>query len=214
MKLITEVTETINYLAEEKDGKKSLYIEGPFLQSEVVNRNGRKYLKETMEKEVQRYTEQYVNKNRAFGELGHPDTPTVNLDRVSHLIVGLRQEGSDWIGKAKILDTPMGNIVKSLIEGGAQIGVSSRGMGSLKNVNGINIVQDDFHLATAADIVADPSAPNAFVHGIMEGKEWALVNGVWTEQQFEEAKQMIQKASRQQIEEVSLRIWESLVKKL
>jgi hypothetical protein len=214
MKLITEVTETINYLAEEKDGKKSLYIEGPFLQSEVVNRNGRKYLKETMEKEVQRYTENYINKNRAFGELGHPDTPTVNLDRVSHLIVGLRQEGADWIGKAKILDTPMGNIVKSLIEGGAQIGVSSRGMGSLKNVNGINIVQDDFHLATAADIVADPSAPNAFVHGIMEGKEWALVNGVWTEQQFEEAKQMIQKASRQQIEEVSLRIWESLVKKL
>jgi hypothetical protein len=214
MKLITEVTETINYLAEEKDGKKSLYIEGPFLQSEVVNRNGRKYLKETMEKEVQRYTEQYINKNRAFGELGHPDTPTVNLDRVSHLIVGLRQEGSDWIGKAKILDTPMGNIVKSLIEGGAQIGVSSRGMGSLKNVNGINIVQDDFHLATAADIVADPSAPNAFVHGIMEGKEWVLVNGVWTEQQFEEARQMVRQASKQQIEEVSLRIWESLVKKL
>ena len=214
MKLITEVTETINYLAEEKDGKKSLYIEGPFLQSEVVNRNGRKYLKETMEKEVQRYTEQYINKNRAFGELGHPDTPTVNLDRVSHLIVGLRQEGSDWIGKAKILDTPMGNIVKSLIEGGAQIGVSSRGMGSLKNVNGINIVQDDFHLATAADIVADPSAPNAFVHGIMEGKEWVLVNGVWTEQQFEEARQVVRQASKQQIEEVSLRIWESLVKKL
>jgi hypothetical protein len=130
------------------------------------------------------------------------------------MVVGLRQEGNDWIGKAKILDTPMGNIVKSLIEGGAQIGVSSRGMGSLKNVNGVNIVQDDFHLATAADIVADPSAPNAFVQGIMEGKEWVLVNGVWTEQQYSEAKQQIKRASQQEIEEVSLRIWESLVKKL
>jgi hypothetical protein len=214
MKLITEVTETLNYLAEEKDGKKSLYIEGPFLQAEVVNRNGRKYMKESMAREVQRYTEQYINKNRAFGELGHPDTPSINLDRVSHLVVDLRQEGNDWIGKAKILDTPMGNIVKSLIEGGAQIGVSSRGMGSLKNVNGINIVQDDFHLATAADIVADPSAPNAFVHGIMEGKEWVMVNGVWTEQQFNEARQQIRQASRKEIESVSLRIWESLVKKL
>ena len=214
MKLITEVTETINYLAEEKDGKKSLYIEGPFLQSEVVNRNGRKYMKESMAREVNRYTQDYINKNRAFGELGHPDTPSINLDRVSHLVVGLRQEGNDWIGKAKILDTPMGNIVKSLIEGGAQIGVSSRGMGSLKNVNGVNIVQDDFHLATAADIVADPSAPNAFVQGIMEGKEWVLVNGIWTEQQYSEAKQMIRQASQREIEEVSLRIFESLVKKL
>jgi hypothetical protein len=167
-----------------------------------------------MAKEVQRYTEQYINKNRAFGELGHPDTPSINLDRVSHMVVGLRQEGNDWIGKAKILDTPMGQIVKSLIEGGAQIGVSSRGMGSLKNVNGINVVQDDFHLATAADIVADPSAPNAFVQGIMEGKEWVMVNGIWTEQQYTEAKQQIKRASQREIEEVSLRIWESLVKKL
>ena len=214
MKLITEVTETLNYLAEEKDGKKALYIEGPFLQSEVVNRNGRKYMKESMAREVERYTEQYINKNRAFGELGHPDTPSINLDRVSHLVTSLRQEGNDWIGKAKILDTPMGNIVKSLIEGGAQIGVSSRGMGSLKNVNGINVVQDDFHLATAADIVADPSAPNAFVQGIMEGKEWMLVNGVWTEQDYSKAKQTIVKASQREIEEVSLRIWESFVKKL
>jgi hypothetical protein len=130
------------------------------------------------------------------------------------MVVGLRQEGNDWIGKAKILDTPMGNIVKSLIEGGAQIGVSSRGMGSLKAVNGVNIVQDDFHLATAADIVADPSAPNAFVQGIMEGKEWVMVNGVWTEQQYTQAKKMIQEASKADIEKVSLRIWESLVKKL
>ena len=214
MKLITEVTESLQYLAEEKDGKKSLYIEGPFLQSEVVNRNGRKYMKESMAREVQRYTEQYINKNRAFGELGHPDTPSINLDRVSHLVVGLRQEGNDWIGKAKILDTPMGNIVKSLIEGGAQIGVSSRGMGSLKNVNGINVVQDDFHLATAADIVADPSAPNAFVQGIMEGKEWMLVNGVWTEQDYYQSKNLIKEASQKDIERVSLQIFSNYLKKL
>ena len=214
MKLITEVTESLQYLAEEKDGKKSLYIEGPFLQAEVVNRNGRKYLKETMAKEVQRYTEQYINKNRAFGELGHPDTPSINLDRVSHLVVGLRQEGNDWIGKAKILDTPMGTIVKNLIEGGAQIGVSSRGMGSLKSVNGVNIVQDDFHLATAADIVADPSAPNAFVQGIMEGKEWMLVNGVWTEQDYYQSKNLIKEASQKDIERVSLQIFSNYLKKL
>ncbi|NBP03138.1 MAG: primosomal protein, partial [Proteobacteria bacterium] len=181
---------------------------------EVVNRNGRKYLRETMTKEVERYTENYINKNRAFGELGHPDTPTINLDRVSHLTMSLHQNGNDWIGKAKILETPMGNIVRNLIEGGAQVGVSSRGLGSLKNVNGINIVQDDFHLATAADIVADPSAPNAFVQGIMEGKEWMIVNGVWTEVHYEQAKQEIRQASRREIEEVSLRIFENFVKKL
>jgi hypothetical protein len=214
MKLIKEVFETINYLVEEKDGKKSLYIEGPFLQSEVVNRNGRKYMKESMAKEVNRYTQEYINKNRAFGELGHPDTPSINLDRVSHLTTSLRQEGNDWIGKAKILETPMGNIVKSLLEGGAQIGVSSRGMGSLKTVNGVHIVQDDFHLATAADIVADPSAPNAFVQGIMEGKEWMLVNGVWTEQDYSQAKTQIRQASQREIEEVSLRIFENFLKKL
>jgi hypothetical protein len=214
MKLIKEVTETVSYLAEEKDGKKSLYIQGPFLQAEIVNRNGRKYIKEVMEKEVHRYTQNYVNKNRAFGELGHPDTPTINLDRVSHLTTELFQDGNNWIGKAKILDTPMGTIVKNLIEGGAQIGVSSRGMGSLKNVNGINVVQDDFHLATAADIVADPSAPDAFVQGIMEGKEWMLVNGVWTEQDYSHAKTQIRKASQREIEEVSMRIFENFLKKL
>ena len=214
MKLIRELTESVQYLTEEKDGKKTLFIEGPFLVAEAVNKNKRMYKEETMRNEVNRYSEEYINKNRAFGELGHPDTPSINLDRVSHMVVGLRQEGNDWIGKAKILDTPMGNIVKSLIEGGAQIGVSSRGMGSLKSVNGINIVQDDFHLATAADIVADPSAPNAFVQGIMEGKEWVMVNGVWTEQQYTQAKKAIQEASKADIEKVSLRIWESLVKKL
>ena len=170
MKLIKEINETISYIVEEADGKKCLHIEGPFLVAEKVNKNGRKYLKETMAKEVRRYTEEYVNKNRAFGELGHPDTPSINLDRVSHMTINLREDGNQWIGKAKILETPMGKIAQNLIEGGAQLGVSSRGMGSLKNVNGINIVQDDFYLATAADIVADPSAPGAFVQGIMEGK--------------------------------------------
>ena len=214
MKLIKEITESVNYLTEEKDGKKTLYIEGPFLVSETVNKNKRMYKEETMRNEVNRYTEEYITKNRAFGELGHPDTPSINLDRVSHLIVGLRQEGNAWIGKAKILETPMGNIARNLIEGGAQLGVSSRGMGSLKMENGINVVQGDFHLATAADIVADPSAPGAFVQGIMEGKEWMMVNGVWTEVHYEEARKEIKQASRGEIEQVSLRIWESFVKKL
>ena len=214
MKLIRELTESVQYLTEEKDGKKTLFIEGPFLVAEAVNKNKRMYKEETMRNEVNRYNEEYITKNRAFGELGHPDTPSINLDRVSHLIVGLRQEGHAWIGKAKILETPMGNIARSLIEGGAQLGVSSRGMGSLKMENGINVVQGDFHLATAADIVADPSAPGAFVQGIMEGKEWMMVNGVWTEYQYEEAKQEIKQASRKEIEQVSLRIWESFVKKL
>ncbi len=214
MKLIKEITESVNYLVEEKDGKKTLFIEGPFLVSERVNKNGRMYKEETMRKEVGRYVNEYVEKNRAFGELGHPDTPSINLDRVSHIIVGLRQEGTDWIGKAKILETPMGNIARSLIEGGAQLGVSSRGMGSLKAVNGVNIVQDDFHLATAADIVADPSAPGAFVQGIMEGKEWMMVNGSWTEVQYEEAKREIKQASTKDIERVSLKIFENFIKKL
>ena len=214
MKLIKEVVEQVNYITEEHDGKKDLFIEGPFLVAERVNRNGRKYLRETMAKEVSRYTEEYINKNRAFGELGHPDTPSINLDRVSHLNVSLRQEGDVWIGKAKILETPMGNIARKLIEGGGQLGVSSRGMGSLKSINGINIVQDDFHLATAADIVADPSAPGAFVQGIMEGKEWMLVDGKWTEVQYEEAKRQIKESSRQDIERVSLQIFQNFLKKL
>jgi hypothetical protein len=214
MKLIRELTESVQYLTEEKDGKKTLFIEGPFLVAESVNKNKRMYKEETMRNEVNRYNEEYIQKNRAFGELGHPDTPSINLDRVSHLIVGLRQEGNAWIGKAKILETPMGNIARNLIEGGAQLGVSSRGMGSLKMENGINVVQGDFHLATAADIVADPSAPGAFVQGIMEGKEWMLVNGVWTEQLYDEAKQEIKQASRKEIETVSLKIFENFLKKL
>jgi hypothetical protein len=167
-----------------------------------------------MKKEVGRYSEEYINKNRAFGELGHPDTPSINLDRVSHMIVGLKEDGNQWIGKAKILETPMGNIARNLIEGGGQLGVSSRGMGSLKNVNGVNIVQDDFYLATAADIVADPSAPGAFVQGIMEGKEWMLVNGVWTEDEQEQSIRQIRRASSKEIEAVSLRIFENFIRKL
>lgn len=214
MRLIKELTESVEYMTEEVGGKKTLFIQGPFLVAEKQNKNGRLYKEETMGREVERYTDQYINKHRAFGELGHPDTPSINLDRVSHLIVGLKQEGSQWIGKAKILETPMGNIARSLIEGGAQLGVSSRGMGSLKNVNGVNVVQDDFYLATAADIVADPSAPGAFVQGIMEGKEWMLVDGVWTEQDQSKAKSMIRHATRAEIEAVSLHIFENFVKKL
>jgi hypothetical protein len=214
MKLIKEITESVSFVIEEANGKKSLFIEGPFLVSEKKNKNGRLYEYDTMKKEVGRYTEEYINKNRAFGELGHPDSPAINLDRVSHMIVGLREDGNQWIGKAKILDTPMGNIARSLIEGGAQLGVSSRGMGSLKNVNGVNVVQDDFYLATAADIVADPSAPGAFVQGIMENKDWMLVDGIWTEMQYQEAKREIVKASRKDIEQVSLRIFENFMKKL
>lgn len=214
MKLIKEITETVSYLTEEADGKKVLHIEGPFLVAERKNKNGRIYEFNTLRKEVARYTEDYINKNRAFGELGHPDTPSINLDRVSHMITSLREDGTQWIGKARILDTPMGNIARNLIEGGAQLGVSSRGMGSLKMVNGVNVVQPDFYLATAADIVADPSAPGAFVQGIMEGKEWMLVDGVWTEVHLQEAKQQIVKASRKEIEAVSLRIFENFIRKL
>jgi len=215
MKLIKEINDNVNYTyLEEANGKKCLHIEGPFLVAETKNKNGRLYEFNTMKKEVDRYTSEYINKSRAFGELGHPESPSINLDRVSHMIVGLREEGNQWIGKAKILDTPMGNIARSLIEGGAQLGVSSRGMGSLKNVNGVNVVQPDFYLATAADIVADPSAPGAFVQGIMEGKEWMLVNGVWTEQYIEEAKREIKRVSQKDIEKVSLRIFENFMKKL
>ena len=215
MKLIKEINDNVNYTyLEEANGKKCLHIEGPFLVAETKNKNGRLYEYNTMKKEVDRYTSEYINKSRAFGELGHPESPSINLDRVSHMIVGLREDGNTWVGKAKILDTPMGNIARSLIEGGAQLGVSSRGMGSLKNVNGVNVVQPDFYLATAADIVADPSAPGAFVQGIMEGKEWMLVNGVWTEQYVEQAKREIKQASTKDIEKVSLRIFENFMKKL
>lgn len=174
MKLITELTEDVKVVTEAReDGKKNMYIEGIFLQGGIKNRNGRMYPVETLAKEVERYNESYVKSGRALGELGHPDGPQINLDRVSHVITSLHQEGQNWIGKAKLTDTPMGNTARGLIESGVRLGVSSRGMGSLRlNKEGINEVQDDFHLATAADIVADPSAPDAFVNGIMEGVEW------------------------------------------
>lgn len=212
MKLITEVVEEINILTEESEGKKQHFIEGIFLQSNLQNRNGRVYPKEIMAKEVERYNESYVKANRALGELGHPDGPSINLDRVSHMIVSLKEDGDNYIGRAKLMDTPMGNIAKGLIEGGAKLGVSSRGMGTLKpNKEGINEVQDDFYLATAADIVADPSAPDAFVRGIMEGKEWVVVNGVWMEQQCDASKQYIKKVSKKQLEEAKLKVFESFL---
>jgi len=179
MKLISESIEDIEYLLEDDEvtGKKNYKIRGPFLQAEVKNRNGRIYPLAILEKEVRRYNKEYIQKNRAFGELGHPDGPTVNLERVSHMITSLHPNGNDFIGEAKIMDTPYGKIVKNLIDEGAKLGVSSRGMGSLEPKRGVNFVKDDFYLATAADIVADPSAPNAFVEGIMEGKEWVWDNG-------------------------------------
>lgn len=215
MKLIRELHEdSIQYLTEERDGKKQLFIEGPFLVSEKKNKNGRLYEFNTMRKEVHRYSEEYINKNRAFGELGHPDSPTINLERVSHRIVSLKEDGQQWIGKALVLETPMGNIARNLMEGGSQLGVSSRGMGSLKNVNGVNVVQSDFYLATAGDIVADPSAPGAFVQGIMENKEWMLVDGIWTEFDQDNAVREVRKASSKDIERVSLRIFENFIKRL
>ena len=178
MKLITEEISNAEYIVEEKNGKKNYAIKGIFMQSDVKNKNGRIYPKEILQKEVARYNREFINKNRAFGELGHPDGPTVNLERVSHMIKSLTPEGSNFIGEARVLDTPYGKIVKSLIDEGASLGVSSRGMGTLVNTGGANIVKDDFYLATAADIVADPSAPDAFVEGIMEGKEWVWNNGL------------------------------------
>ncbi len=216
MKLIKEFNESINYLTEDtKDkNKPNVFIEGVFLQSDLQNKNGRIYPKEIMQREVNRYIKENVDTKRAYGELGHPEGPTVNLDRVSHMIVSLKEDGNNYIGKAKIMDTPMGRIVKELISEGAQLGVSSRGLGSLKERNGINEVQDDFMLATAADIVADPSAPDAFVSGIMEGKEWVFVNGKWTEQDIEEAKNAISGANIAQLEEEKLQVFSNFIEKL
>jgi hypothetical protein len=214
MKLIREMVEDVQYIVEEKDGKKSLYIEGVFLQSNLKNRNGRVYPKEIMQKEIARYTKESIDTKRSMGELGHPDGPTVNLDRVSHMITSLREDGDNWIGKAKILDTPMGNIARNLIEEGAQLGVSSRGLGSLKEKNGINEVQDDFMLSTAADIVSDPSAPDAFVRGIMENKEWVIVNGVWQEREIDMAKAIISKASSRELDEAKLHVFGSFMDRL
>lgn len=213
MKLISEIVEQVQVITEEKT--KDLYIEGVFLQSELANRNNRIYPKSVMEKEVARYMKEYVDSKRAFGELGHPEGPTINLDRVSHIITSLKEDGNNYVGRAKILNTPMGNIVRGLIEGGAQLGVSSRGMGTLKERDGgINEVQSDFYLATAADIVADPSAPDAFVQGIMENKEWMFVNGSWTYQNIDETKKLIEQTQRKQLEEVKFRVFENFLNSL
>ena len=214
MKLISEEVSNAEYLVEETNGKKNYKIKGIFLQSNVKNRNGRVYPRDILENEVTRYNREFINKKRAFGELGHPDGPTVNLERVSHMITRLAPDGNNFVGEAKIMDTPYGKIVKGLIDEGAQLGVSSRGMGSLIQRNGANYVKDDFYLATAADIVADPSAPDAFVEGIMESREWVWENGVLIEKDIEAWKQQVRDAKQRALEETKLKVFESFLKKL
>ena len=217
MKLIAEVVEDINYITEAKDnGKgKNYFIEGVFMQGDLKNRNGRTYPAQVLAKEVKRYNTEYIDKKRAFGELGHPSGPTINLDRASHLITELYQDGSNFIGKAKIMDTPMGNIVQNLMDEGAQLGVSSRGMGSLKALkDGTQEVQKDFYLATAADIVADPSAPDAYVNGVMEGKEWIWDNGILQEKVIADHKETIERANRKNLEVLKIKVFEDFLKKL
>ena len=216
MKLISESIEDVDYLIEDDDaGKKNYKIRGPFLQAEIKNRNGRIYPMHILEKEVGRYDKEYIQKNRAFGELGHPDGPTVNLERVSHMITNLHPDGTNFIGEAKVLDTPYGKIVKNLIDEGAKLGVSSRGMGSLVPQRGAHVVKDDFYLATAADIVADPSAPNAFVEGIMEGKEWVWDNGAVKEMDIDAYKRELDKNYKfaQAREEKAIEIFEKFMSK-
>jgi hypothetical protein len=214
MKLITEMNQDVKFLTEKKeDGTKSVYIEGIFMQAEKPNRNGRIYGKGIMEREVQKYQE-LINEKRSLGELGHPPNPSINLNQVSHMITGLKFEGNDIYGKAKILDTPMGKIAKNFIEEGVRLGVSSRGLGSVKlNKEGVNEVQDDFHLATV-DIVADPSAPDAFVQGIMESADWILENGIWKAVQIEQAQNTIRKASKADLNKVKLQVFEQFLRSI
>jgi len=214
MKLICEINEELEYLSEDNGGTKNHYIKGVFMQGNLKNRNGRVYPMEVLQKEVVRYNKEYIDRKRAFGELGHPAGPTINLDRVSHMIQELKQDGNNFVGKAKIMDTPMGNIVKNLMNEGATIGVSSRGMGSLKERNGAAEVQNDFFLATAADIVADPSAPDAFVEGIMEGKEWVWDNGIIREATIDDYKEEIEKTSSKDLTASKLKIFEDFISKL
>ncbi len=215
MKLITETIEDIEVLTEANTkGGKDYKIKGVFMQADIKNRNGRVYPVATLSKEVSRYTTEYINKRRAFGELGHPDGPTVNLERVSHMITSLKPEGKNFIGEAKVMDTPYGKIVKNLIDEGAQLGVSSRGMGSIQSSSQGNVVGKDFYLATAADIVADPSAPDAFVEGIMEGKEWVWDNGVLKSKTVEEYKSEIERVRRTELAEVKSKVFKDFVSKL
>ena len=211
MKLITETIEDVQVITEGKGDSKKLYIEGVFLQSELKNRNGRMYPFSVLQKEVNRYNEEYIKTSRALGELGHPDGPTVNLDRVSHRIVSLAEDGTNFRGKAQILDTPMGKIASSLLGEGVKLGVSSRGMGSIDKREDFNVVMDDFMLATAADIVADPSAPDAFVNGIMEGKEWAWDNGILKETKVAKYQSYMNNATRRNLEERTLRVFEDFL---
>ena len=211
MKLITEAIENVEVITEGKGADKKLYIEGVFLQSDLKNRNGRMYPFQVLEKEVSRYNEEYIKTSRALGELGHPDGPTVNLDRVSHRITSLTAEGTNFIGRAQILDTPMGKIASSLLGEGVKLGVSSRGMGSIDKREDCNVVMDDFMLATAADIVADPSAPDAFVNGIMEGKEWVWDNGILKETKAAKYQRYISDATRQNLEERTLKVFDNFL---
>jgi hypothetical protein len=214
MKLITETIEDIEVLTEANNsGGKNYKIRGVFMQADIKNRNGRVYPVDTLAKEVKRYTNEFINKKRAFGELGHPDGPTVNLERVSHMITSLKPEGKNFIGEAKVMDTPYGKIVKNLIDEGAQLGVSSRGMGSIQQSQGRNVVGKDFYLATAADIVADPSAPDAFVEGIMEGKEWVWDNGILKSMEVEQYKEEISRTKREQLAEVKANIFKDFLSK-
>ena len=216
MKLICEVNEQdVQYITEaNENGQKDYKIKGVFMQGEIKNRNGRVYPMQVLDEQVKRYNENYVKQNRAYGELGHPSGPTINLERVSHMITDLNKEGNNYIGEAKIMDTPYGKIVKNLMDEGAKLGVSSRGMGSLKQNGNSQVVQKDYHLATAADIVADPSAPDAFVEGIMEGKEWIWDNGVLREAQVNEYKEEITKTSKADLEGAKLKIFADFLSKL
>jgi len=214
MKLITETTEDIKPIIESAEGgAKTYYLTGVMMESNVVNRNQRMYTESVLKKETTRYIKEYVNKNRALGELNHPDGPTVNLDRVSHMVSNLKESGNQIIGKMKILDTPMGKIVKSLIDEGAQLGVSSRGMGSLKKINGVNHVQEEFTLS-AIDIVADPSAPNAFVNGILEGKEWIWDNGLLVEQEISAYERQLKNTPVRKLEENAIKLFSDFLRKL
>ena len=214
MKLITETIENLEFITEEKKGGKDYKIRGIFLQGDIKNRNGRVYPVDVLHKEVNRYNKEFVEKKRAFGELGHPDGPTVNLERVSHMITSLEPEGKNFIGEAKVMDTPYGKIVKNLIDEGAQLGVSSRGMGSMKQVNGKNVINNDFYLATAADIVADPSAPDAFVEGIMEGKEWIWDNGKIQSLEIEKYRKVIEEAKRAELDQAKVAVFQDFMSKL
>ena len=214
MKLISEYNEAKPLVESKDNGKKDYFIEGVFMQADIKNRNGRVYPKEIMDKEVKRYIKEFVNEQRAFGELGHPEGPTINLDKVSHMITELNEDGTNWVGKAKILSTPNGEIVKNLIDDGAKLGVSSRGLGSLEQKSDAQYVKSDFQLATAGDIVADPSAPDAFVDGIMEGVEWIMDNGILKRQEMEDMREVLRKEKQSRLEETKINLWKEFVKNL